>query len=131
MIRRPPRSTRTDTRFPDTTLFRSLTHDGTDAAIHTADGGNPANWMGAAGAWFADLGLFVGGVPIVLLLPLFGVMAWRLWAATDQPYWTRQFVALGVAIMLVGLCPQLWAPDSDAPLPAGRAGLVPPIPRHA
>src|SRR3546814_11377271 len=90
MIRRPPRSTRTDTRFPDTTLFRSLTHDGTDAAIHTAAGGNPANWMGAAGAWFADLGLFVGGVPIVLLLPLFGVMAWRLWAATAQPYWKRQ-----------------------------------------
>src|SRR3546814_6229146 len=26
MIRRPPRSTRTDTRFPDTTLFRSLEH---------------------------------------------------------------------------------------------------------
>src|SRR3546814_17597786 len=25
MIRRPPRSTRTDTLFPDTTLFRSLT----------------------------------------------------------------------------------------------------------
>src|SRR3546814_1784782 len=80
-----------------------LTHDGTDAAIHTAAGGNPANWMGAAGAWFADLGLFVGGVPIVLLLPRFGVMAWRLWAATAQPYWKRQFVAMGVAIMLVGL----------------------------
>src|SRR3546814_10422395 len=26
MIRRPPRSTRTDTRFPYTTLFRSLLH---------------------------------------------------------------------------------------------------------
>src|SRR3546814_15667749 len=26
MIRRPPRSTRTDTRFPDTTLFRSYAH---------------------------------------------------------------------------------------------------------
>src|SRR3546814_12086081 len=26
MIRRPPRSTRTDTLFPYTTLFRSLTH---------------------------------------------------------------------------------------------------------
>src|SRR3546814_17452644 len=26
MIRRPPRSTRTDTLFPDTTLFRSLVH---------------------------------------------------------------------------------------------------------
>src|SRR3546814_15245379 len=27
MIRRPPRSTRTDTLFPDTTLFRSLLED--------------------------------------------------------------------------------------------------------
>src|SRR3546814_1557946 len=27
MIRRPPRSTRTDTLFPYTTLFRSPTHD--------------------------------------------------------------------------------------------------------
>src|SRR3546814_15756332 len=26
MIRQPPRSTRTDTRFPDTSLFRSITH---------------------------------------------------------------------------------------------------------
>src|SRR3546814_8408653 len=26
MIRRPPRSTRTDTLFPDTTLFRSVAH---------------------------------------------------------------------------------------------------------
>src|SRR3546814_7891255 len=28
MIRRPPRSTRTDTPFPYTTLFRSFDHDG-------------------------------------------------------------------------------------------------------
>src|SRR3546814_13094427 len=28
MIRRPPRSTRTDTRFPYTTLFRSIQDDG-------------------------------------------------------------------------------------------------------
>src|SRR3546814_1377609 len=32
MIRRPPRSTRTDTLFPDTTLFRSLWLDGTRPA---------------------------------------------------------------------------------------------------
>src|SRR3546814_8879507 len=30
MIRRPPRSTRTDTLFPYTTLFRSLDHDRED-----------------------------------------------------------------------------------------------------
>src|SRR3546814_2527992 len=43
MIRRPPRSTRTDTLFPDTTLFRSLAErlfvahragDGTEVAAH-------------------------------------------------------------------------------------------------
>ena len=110
------------------TLFLTLaflTHDGNDAAIHTAAGGRPANWMGASGAWFADLGLFVGGVPVVLLLPLLGVMAWRLWAAEPQPYWKRQLVAVVVAITLVGLGAQLWAPDSDAPLPAGWGGIVP------
>src|SRR3546814_4443280 len=32
MIRRPPRSTRTDTRFPYTTLFRSLEHHARAAA---------------------------------------------------------------------------------------------------
>src|SRR3546814_7395484 len=34
MIRRPPRSTRTDTLFPDTTLFRSGAHDQADLRHH-------------------------------------------------------------------------------------------------
>src|SRR3546814_5023821 len=34
MIRRPPRSTRTDTLFPYTTLFRSLFHGFTADAFH-------------------------------------------------------------------------------------------------
>ena len=109
------------------TLFLTLallTHDGNDAAIHTAAGGNPSNWMGASGAWFADLGLFIGGAPIALLLPLLAVMAWRLWAGTPQPFWKRQLLVLVVAIALVGLGVQLWAPDSDAPLPAGWGGIV-------
>src|SRR3546814_14835530 len=33
MIRRPPRSTRTDTRFPYTTLFRSLASLGADCLM--------------------------------------------------------------------------------------------------
>src|SRR3546814_3213369 len=40
-IRRPPRSTRTDTLFPDTTLFRSLAHP-RDAVVETADAGGGA-----------------------------------------------------------------------------------------
>src|SRR3546814_7382279 len=39
MIRRPPRSTRTDTRFPYTTLFRSLPQHG---AEHREGGRNAA-----------------------------------------------------------------------------------------
>src|SRR3546814_10033668 len=38
MIRRPPRSTRTDTLFPYTTLFRSFVVDRKRAAAATADG---------------------------------------------------------------------------------------------
>src|SRR3546814_11281544 len=41
MVRRPPRSTRTDTRFPDTTRFRSAAwaQTGADAQAATAEAG--------------------------------------------------------------------------------------------
>src|SRR3546814_13787105 len=39
MIRRPPRSTRTDTLFPYTTLFRSLARSDGEVAARSADGG--------------------------------------------------------------------------------------------
>src|SRR3546814_3946587 len=39
MIRRPPRSTRTDTLFPYTTLFRSSTIDGESQAQQVVDQG--------------------------------------------------------------------------------------------
>src|SRR3546814_15780684 len=43
MIRRPPRSTRTDTLFPYTTLFRSLDGNGFPgfSAVSRANGSNP------------------------------------------------------------------------------------------
>src|SRR3546814_18512598 len=40
MIRRPPRSTPTDTLFPDTTLFRSLTAVDGDVAVEGGDRGD-------------------------------------------------------------------------------------------
>src|SRR3546814_5990906 len=39
MVRRPPRSTRTDTLFPSTTLFRSTAPAGDDARFRCADRG--------------------------------------------------------------------------------------------
>ncbi len=70
------------------TLFLTLaflTYDATDSAFNTAAGGSPTNLMGGAGARFADMGLFIGGAPIVLLIPLLGLFAWRLWTGAPQP----------------------------------------------
>src|SRR3546814_15277016 len=68
MIRRPPRSTRTDTLFPYTTLFRSLIERAGEELLRlaeaTADGG-PAMLVGtvvaAHGVLFNVVALLDGG----------------------------------------------------------------------
>jgi len=109
------------------TLFLALalvTYDSTDAALNTAAHGTAANWMGSAGAWFADLGLSIGGVGVALLLPLLGIMAWRLWAGEAQPWWPRQLAYSFIGILLVGLGAELWSPATSAPMPAGWGGII-------
>src|SRR3546814_5280225 len=49
MIRRPPRSTRTDTLFPYTTLFRSVSGAGPDVAVDEGGGRRAARCGGAVG----------------------------------------------------------------------------------
>ncbi|WP_188237985.1 FtsK/SpoIIIE family DNA translocase [Sphingopyxis sp. LK2115] len=109
------------------TLFLTLafaTYDSTDAALNTAAAGTAANWMGNAGAWFADIGLTIGGVGIVLLLPLLAIFAWRMWKGEPQPHWRRQLSHSFVGILLVGLGAELWAPATGAPMPAGWGGII-------
>src|SRR3546814_14009765 len=69
MVRRPPRSTRTDTLFPYTTLFRSVVgrdriHDARGVALHVDGFGDRA-----ANAYDGDLledGLIRGGTLLLL-----------------------------------------------------------------
>ncbi len=68
--------------------------------------------------------LGVGGVATILLVPLLGLVAWRLWTGEAQPYWKRQLAYVFAAILLIGLGAQLWAPDSNIPLPAGLGGIL-------
>src|SRR3546814_1785414 len=77
MIRRPPRSTRTDTLFPYTTLFRSIFEDtdgnGTlDSRKVFTEGLNMVSGIeiGFGGVW-------VGAAPYLLFIPID--------AATDKP----------------------------------------------
>src|SRR3546814_5638767 len=60
MIRRPPRSTRTDTLFPYTTLFRSAFHEDCTVAIgrRIVATAQP-RWLRIGGYWFPR-----GGIPI-------------------------------------------------------------------
>src|SRR3546814_13743376 len=80
MRRRPPRSTRTDTLCPYTTLFRSLAQDGRDLVAQrlAATGGHQHQRVVAAGDVVDDGGLLAaeGGVAEDLLecLEWWGVM---------------------------------------------------------
>src|SRR3546814_8026616 len=69
MIRRPPRSTRTDTLFPYTTLFRSILPGDRRAGLHLGPG--DLRVAPAAGAALGDevvdaaLAVLVAGVPVL------------------------------------------------------------------
>src|SRR3546814_20118304 len=71
MIRRPPTSTRTDTRFPYTTLFRSV-----------------VGFLDITGAWDPSLG-FVMGCALLVSLPAFP-LARRL--HNSRPWFADGFV---------------------------------------
>src|SRR3546814_17401127 len=61
MIRRPPRSTRTDTLFPYTTLFRSdldLIADKTSQWVRATSPSGDADYVGRV-AWSGELGFGV------------------------------------------------------------------------
>src|SRR3546814_10962147 len=61
MIRRPPRSTRTDTRFPYTTLFRPLAVDEDAPALEGVEAPQQVHQRRFAGAGAADEPDFLAG----------------------------------------------------------------------
>ncbi|HZF46103.1 MAG TPA: DNA translocase FtsK 4TM domain-containing protein, partial [Sphingomonadaceae bacterium] len=56
----------------------------TDPSASTAAGGPPLNWMGSAGAWAAERGLFLFGFVSVLFIPLLYAFARKLWRDADE-----------------------------------------------
>src|SRR3546814_1754582 len=84
IIRRPPRSTRTDTLFPDTTLFRSALFGALFAAAGfaaLARARRPEIWAGVSAA-----------LPVILL----AVAYWRVTDLGVDLVWSAAAVALAV-----------------------------------
>src|SRR3546814_3802706 len=97
MIRRPPRSTRTDTLFPYTTLFRSLAL-GFIAAAALSAAAVDARWL--------PLHLFLAG-GMVLAISGVSLMLTVTWSAAPAPSdrwvtWQRVAVAVGAAGVGIG-----------------------------
>src|SRR3546814_16560022 len=100
MIRRPPTSTRTDTRFPYTTLFRSV-----------------VGFLDITGAWDPSLG-FVMGCALLVSLPAFQLARRRhnarpwfadgfVWPSVKSIDWRLLAGAalFGIGWGVPGLCP--------------------------
>src|SRR3546814_16943312 len=109
MIRRPPRSTRTDTLFPYTTLFRSIEHRLRVAGAH-GEIFTPAA--------IADVHRYTKGVPrlinIVCDRALLGAYAQN--ARRISPEIVRK-----AAIEAVGQLPEEFDPHAPRRWPTGRA----------
>jgi len=104
----------------------------TDPSMSTAAGGTVRNWMGAPGAWTADLVLFLFGPVSVLLLPLLYVGARKLWrlveeedadlAPSDHAWW-RPIGVLLFAMALLATVLSLVFTNTSGSLPAGMGGI--------
>ncbi|MCC6483137.1 MAG: DNA translocase FtsK 4TM domain-containing protein, partial [Sphingomonadaceae bacterium] len=95
-----------------------------DPSMNTAAGGAAENVMGLPGAHVAGFLLWLGGLGVVLLLPLIVTFARRLWIADAMAGWSGQIGRCLGGILLVGIGLELLAPGAPVGLPAGRGGLL-------
>lgn len=109
------------------TLFVALAllgYQESDPSMNTAAGGAVGNVMGLPGAHMAGFLLWLGGLGVVLLLPLIATFARRLWIADAMAGWSTQIGRCLGGILLVGIGLELMAPGAPVGLPAGRGGLL-------
>ena len=118
------------------TLFLALalaTYQQTDPSASTASGGAVLNWMGAPGAYAADMALLLFGPVAVLLLPLLFISGRKLWRlardgdgddyTAPHSWWHGLFVLLAAMLLLstvLGLLPA----GTGTSFPATVGGLA-------
>ncbi len=101
-----------------------LSYKVSDQALNTAAGSGIGNLMGSMGAWASDILYTIGGLPIVLILPLILVSARRLWADQDMSGWQGQIGRCLLGIVLIGTGLWLAQPEPLVGLPARWGGVI-------
>ncbi len=98
------------------------TYHRSDSALNTVAGGPPLNWIGAPGAWIADLGLTLFGAAAAAWVPIVFVPGIRLVRGRDSGRWGRAALLTLVAALLVGTAAALFREGTSLLLPAGWGG---------
>ena len=94
----------------------------TDPSLNTAAAGPVENWIGAPGAYAADLLLSLFGPPAGLLLPLMIVLGLRLARGADAGRWGRALSLTLVGIIFIGTAAGLLVGSAVNGLPASWGG---------
>jgi S-DNA-T family DNA segregation ATPase FtsK/SpoIIIE len=105
-------------------LLALVSYSPTDPSLNTAAAGPVRNWVGAPGAWAADLLLSLFGPPAVLLLPLVVLIGVRVAAGAERTRWLRSLVLTMLGLALVGAGASLLVGDAVNGLPASWGGAT-------
>jgi S-DNA-T family DNA segregation ATPase FtsK/SpoIIIE len=95
-----------------------------DPSFNTAAGGPAQNLLGAPGAYWSDLLLAIGGIPIVLLAPLGLIVGSRLWRHRQVGRWGKMLRNAAIGIALMGTALSFVSSASVLALPGGWGGTV-------
>ncbi|HEX8127378.1 MAG TPA: DNA translocase FtsK 4TM domain-containing protein [Allosphingosinicella sp.] len=108
-------------------LLALASYEPTDPSLNTAAAGPVGNWVGAPGAWIADLLLSLFGPPVALLLPLLALLGVRIATGAPATRWLRSLGLTLLGLTLVGGAASLLVGEAVNGLPAswgGAAGLA-------
>src|SRR5947209_12575216 len=94
----------------------------TDPSLNTAAAGPVRNWIGAPGAWTADLLLSLWGLVSVLLLPLIALQGFRVARGVEAGRWVKALLLTSLGMVLISGAAALVSGGAVSSLPAGWGG---------
>jgi S-DNA-T family DNA segregation ATPase FtsK/SpoIIIE len=94
----------------------------TDPSLNTAAAGPVLNWIGAPGAWIADLLLSLWGLVAILLLPLVALQGFRIARGVERARWLKSLLLTALGMILIGTGAALLSGGAVNGLPAGWGG---------